>query len=175
VVCTSPCDTVLPTDIEYRATGRAVENSRWFSIPDDAATDVIEVRPASETVKWVGALLIGAGAIAELAIFTRALESVGDTAASCSSPTQPQCSGTGTPNGWYLALGGGLASMFAGVVVVLLNGSTKVVQTRGPLRPLDGTPPSPAASFLEMTRRERGLALVPALPTPGVVLYATSF
>ncbi len=175
VVCKSPCDTVLPTDIEYRAAGRTFENSPWFSIPDDAAPEVIEVRTASETAKWIGVLLIGVGAIAAGATFMYGLTGGGDDGGSCGGPSRPPCRDTGTKYGWLGALGVGAASALSGFVLLVANGGTKIVQTRGPLHPPDVTPPGPAASLREMSRREQGVAIVPALPSPGVVLYAGTF
>ncbi len=174
VVCKSPCDTVLPTDIEYRATGRGVLNSAWFAIPDDVATETIEVRAASETAQWVGVLMVGAGVLTAGFTFLHALAAGGDDGGRCGGPSQPPCPDSGTQYGWLVALGVAGASALSGLIVLIANGGTRIVQTRGPLRPPDVVP-GPAASVLDGARRERGLALVPALPSPGVVLFSTVF
>jgi hypothetical protein len=122
VACTSPCDEWVPTTGTYRIGGGGTRASRRFELLASARRDTVVVSPASSTAFGVGiaAIVVGAAALG--------IGSLGLLSASLSDDPNGS-SGNGPRD---LALGviaGGLVAEAGGIVLLVLNASSRVHQT----------------------------------------------
>ena len=141
VVCTSPCDESLPVDGAYRVSGDAVRPSRRFALPAGSRRDVMVVEPRSATVFQVGIALIPIGGVTA---------GIGGWVALASALGGGGGDGDG-PNIGLALLWSGLAVSVAGIVLTVVNYSSRVRLRTDPLE-LTGLPSADRAFWREPLR-----------------------
>ena len=124
VICTSPCDTLVPAGGRYRISGYLVRSSRPFTFPADVTEDTLDVRPASSTGFMGGILLVSLGVIAvQVGFLWLFADTFADLPYGGETPSRAPAVGVAI---------GGLVVAVTGGVLWALNGRTGVSQTSGP-------------------------------------------
>jgi hypothetical protein len=168
VICTSPCDTLVPASGRYRISGESIRSSKPFTFPADTTQDTLGVRPASVAGFAGGILLVCLGVAAvQLGFLWLLASSFADGPDSGGTPSRTPAVG--------LAIGGLVAAVTGGVLWAS-NSRTSVSQTSGPA--LQAVPAGAQESTPSPTRANFGVARfapLPAAPVFMVPLVAGTF
>jgi hypothetical protein len=151
VTCSSPCDEWVPASGVYRIGGSGTRASRRFELRANSGRETLVVSPASSAVFdiGIGLMVVGAAAIA-----------IGGLALVWGPFSEGSNGSSGPP---YLALGavgGGLVAEGGGILLVVLNASSRVDQTS-----MLG-PSARSSSGLFPSEVPHGGAPVPCYPRP---------
>jgi hypothetical protein len=165
-VCTSPCDTQVPTDGRYRISGDAVRSTRTFTFASGVQREDMVVKPASSTGFSAGIALVSAGGISiTIGMFSLLVAGLAD------GPSQGD---GGHPVAVGLMLGG-LLAVAGGIVFIVGNARTTVSHTVTTAPPAPAKPPENPERIILLPTRS-GIALEKALPVPmSVPIFAFDF
>ena len=158
-VCQAPCDLRVPFDNAYRVNGEGIQHSRKFGLPWTYGEARLDVRPGAQGLHVFGivtmafgvsAMSIGLGTM----LMSLLTESCGDCIGGFADTTAPNVA-------WAL-MGGGLAALIAGGVIIADTKTQVDVTTQ--------EPPRTASNFLP---ERRALAAPPIIV--GVPVFGVSF
>jgi hypothetical protein len=125
IVCTSPCDTLVPAEGDYRVTNDTIRTSRRFRLPDGAGRTTIRVEPSSSIAFAGGIMLASLGVVA---VGTGLLLAIAGGAGGTPA------NGTATNDSWRVPVAytlgvGGAVAVFGGLVLLISNRRTSVTLT----------------------------------------------